>query len=182
MMGAEVAHRHGARAGGRGRGGRAGAGRAARPGRAGLRRSRIGLSGSFAGEPASPGLAIGPLVRLSLQRAITPAIAEAVRAAERREARLEAAVGAGAGRAGRRWSPRNDAMGAEILEFQLALLGRPALVEPAFAAIASGASAAAAWQARARRADRRATRAPRTSISAPAPAISPTCAIACSRP
>ena len=37
-------------------------------------------------------------------------------------------------------------MGAEILEFQLALLDDPALAEPAYAAITTGESAAMAWR------------------------------------
>jgi phosphotransferase system enzyme I (PtsI) len=97
----------------------------------------------FRGQAAAPGLVIGPLVRLSLQAAIevTPAesaeIEEArlARAVDRAQAELQALVAA------------SEAMSAEILEFQLELLGDPSLIEPASAAIAEGASAIAAWQA-----------------------------------
>ena len=44
-----------------------------------------------------------------------------------------------------------DAMGAEILEFQLALLDDPALIEEALAQLADGVSAGTAWQQTLRR-------------------------------
>ena len=66
----------------RGRGRRGGAGRAARPGRARLRRGPW-LSGSTTAAPASPGLAIGPLVRPPWQAATsrTPRAARTERGA-----------------------------------------------------------------------------------------------------
>jgi len=103
---------------------------------------RPSLERVFRGQPAAPGLAIGPLVRLSLGNAAAPAVAEdaeterqkLIGAVAQAQADLQALVAA------------NDAMGAEILEFQLELLGDPSLTEPAVAAIAAGASAVAAWQ------------------------------------
>jgi phosphotransferase system enzyme I (PtsI) len=97
----------------------------------------------FRGQPAAPGLAIGPLVRLLQRGAIDAATAESADAERRKlgqavvqaQAELQALVAA------------NDAMGADILEFQLELLGDPSLTEPAVTAIAEGASAIAGWQA-----------------------------------
>ena len=71
-------------------------------------------------------------------------------------------------------------MGAEILEFQLALLDDPALAEPAFAAIETGdrrESRLAGVRSTARSPS---TRRPRTTISRPAPAICATCRSVCS--
>jgi phosphoenolpyruvate-protein phosphotransferase (PTS system enzyme I) len=107
------------------------------------------------GRPGSPGLAIGPLVRLPKvsvdyirptieQRGDTLLIREEVEPAverDRLEAALErarqelAALAAGA-----------DGMGTEILEFQLALLDDPALIEDATAQMSNGVSASSAWQ------------------------------------
>src|SRR5689334_21478614 len=91
------------------------------------------------GRSASPGVAIGPLVRLGGPAAGdapagTPAEERARLAAAvgRAKADLEALTGAGA----------EDE--AAILAFQLELLDDPALLAPALAAIASGTSAAAA--------------------------------------
>jgi phosphoenolpyruvate-protein phosphotransferase (PTS system enzyme I) len=97
----------------------------------------------FRGQPAAPGLAIGPLVRLLQRAAIPSATAESADVERRKlgqavaqaQAELQALVAA------------SDAMGAGILEFQLELLGDPSLTEPAVAAIAEGASAIAGWQA-----------------------------------
>src|SRR5262245_58672049 len=81
----------------------------------------------FRGQPAAPGLAIGPLVRL-LQRGAIHAADVGSTDAERRkleqavsqaQAELQALVAV------------TDAMGADILEFQLELLGDPSLTEPA---------------------------------------------------
>src|SRR4051812_42390907 len=91
------------------------------------------------GRAASPGLAIGPLVR--------PAIAHgdaAVTASPEEEARR---LGAALARAAGELTQLADAdagLGAEILEFQLALLDDPTLAEPAYAAIIAGESAVAA--------------------------------------
>ena len=102
------------------------------------------------GRPASPGLAIGPLVRLpkvmlSLGPGqgghplaggdIDPAgeAAQLQTALDRAHAELEALI-AGA-----------DEIGAEILEFQLELLDDPALTGEAKARIADGSSALWAW-------------------------------------
>jgi phosphoenolpyruvate-protein phosphotransferase (PTS system enzyme I) len=97
----------------------------------------------FRGRPAAPGLAIGPLVRL-LQRSAAHAVSAESADVERRK--LEQAV-AQAQAELRALVAGNDAMGADILEFQLELLGDPSLTEPAAAAIAEGASAIAGWQA-----------------------------------
>ena len=107
------------------------------------------------GRPASPGVVIGPLVRLPrvlvdltnpriaqrgdsfvLSEQVEPGVERArlVRAVERaRQELAELAAG-------------TDEIGAEILEFQLALLEDPALIEDALAQIADGISAQSAWQ------------------------------------
>src|SRR5262245_27601381 len=97
----------------------------------------------FRGQPAAPGLAIGPLVRLLQRGSVHSATAESADA-ERRK--LDHAV-AQAGAALKALVAANDAVGADILEFQLELLGDPSLTEPAVAAIAAGAPAVAGWQA-----------------------------------
>ena len=63
--------------------------------------------------------------------------------------------------------------------FQVAMLEDDALTEPAFAAIADGAPARRGLARGAGRRDRGLRGVPRTSISAPAPPISPTCATGC---
>ena len=94
------------------------------------------------GRSAAPGLAIGPLVRLVRAVADTGACgtpdqerARLDRAMAQAKADLEHLAGADAD------------LGAEILAFQVELLGDPSLVEPAQAAIQSGAGAATAWRA-----------------------------------
>jgi phosphotransferase system enzyme I (PtsI) len=86
---------------------------------------------------------IGPLVRLTLQAAIDTGPAESAEAEERKlaaaVARAQAELAA--------LIAGSEAMSAEILEFQLELLGDSSLTEPAAAAIAEGATALAAWQA-----------------------------------
>jgi phosphotransferase system enzyme I (PtsI) len=94
------------------------------------------------GQAASPGYALGPLVRAdraqaARRRAGSPgeeeqALRAALAAAGAEVAALAAAVGG---------------EGAEILEFQLALIEDDALIAPVFAAIAGGAAADAAWAA-----------------------------------
>ena len=106
------------------------------------------------GRPASPGLAIGPLVRLP-RVALRPAAAGLERrgdhlvlreqvepAAER--ARLEAAIGQARQELGELCAA-SDGMGAEILEFQLALLEDETFLDESAAAIAMGVSAPMAW-------------------------------------
>ncbi|HVR65108.1 MAG TPA: phosphoenolpyruvate-utilizing N-terminal domain-containing protein, partial [Verrucomicrobiae bacterium] len=97
----------------------------------------------FHGQAAAPGLVIGPLVRLSLQSAIDTAPAESAEIEERKLAEAVAQAQAEL----HSLVATSEAMSAEILEFQLELLGDPSLTEPASAAIANGASAVAAWQA-----------------------------------
>lgn len=94
------------------------------------------------GRTASPGYALGPLVRIdgaqaARRRAGGPeeeerALRAALAAAGAEIADLAAAVGG---------------EGVEILEFQLALLEDDVLIAPIFAAIAGGAAADAAWSA-----------------------------------
>jgi phosphotransferase system enzyme I (PtsI) len=106
------------------------------------------------GRPASPGLAMGPLVRLPkvvcsivhsraerdgehiVLREEVDAAEEAQRlddALARARAEIETLIAA------------SDAMGAEILEFQLALLDDPTLADEAREGIAGGSSATLAW-------------------------------------
>jgi len=97
---------------------------------------------SYRGEPASPGLAMGALVRLATH---VQAIAETVESASAEKVRLEAAIGQAKGELSDLIAA-NDAMGADILEFQRELLDDAALAAAAFAAIASGSGAVAAWR------------------------------------
>jgi phosphotransferase system enzyme I (PtsI) len=98
---------------------------------------------TYRGEPASPGLAMGALVRLAA-RAQT--VAETVESASAEKVRLEVAIGQAKGELSALIAA-NDAMGADILEFQLELLDDVALAAAAFAAIAAGSGAVAAWRA-----------------------------------
>jgi phosphotransferase system enzyme I (PtsI) len=92
----------------------------------------------FKGKAASPGYALGPVVRTS---AVVPGRrrpgddeAEALRAALAAAHREIAALACGA-----------DDRAADILEFQLALIEDDALIEAAFAAIEAGLAADVAW-------------------------------------
>ncbi len=97
----------------------------------------------IAGEPASRGIAIGPLVRLADgsaeigRRHGDPAAERAALDAAITAARTELAELAAAA----------DELAREILEFQVEMLGDPALVAEAAEAIAGGAPAGAAWAA-----------------------------------
>lgn len=92
------------------------------------------------GRAASPGFAMGPLVRADraplgrrepgIPEAEEAALRTALAATNHHIATLARAIGGD---------------GAEILEFQLALLEDEALLEPIFAAVAAGAAADAAW-------------------------------------
>jgi phosphotransferase system enzyme I (PtsI) len=96
------------------------------------------------GEPAAPGLAIGPLLRLEEAPAASVALAAGNPEAE------QLALGRAMAKAGEELAALasvGDAMAAEMLEFQIELLADPSLVEEALAAIAAGASAARAWRA-----------------------------------
>ena len=97
---------------------------------------------SYRGEPASPGLAMGALVRLAAQ---AQTVAETVGSASAEKIRLEAAIGQAKSELAALIAA-NDAMGADILEFQRELLDDSALAEAAFAALASGSGAVAAWR------------------------------------
>jgi phosphotransferase system enzyme I (PtsI) len=97
----------------------------------------------FRGQPAAPGLAIGPLHRLE-RLAVTEAPPFQGAAAERR--RLSAAIETARAQLADLVAA-NAAAAAEILEFQVELLGDPGLVETAVAAIDEGAAASAAWEA-----------------------------------
>src|SRR5512134_1695849 len=88
----------------------------------------------FRGQAAAPGLVIGPLVRLSLQIAIEAAPAEGAEIEARKLAQAVAQAQAEL----QSLVATSEAMSAEILEFQLELLGDPSLTEPASAAIAEG--------------------------------------------
>ena len=97
---------------------------------------------SYRGEPASPGLAMGALVHLA---AHAQAVAETVESASAEKIRLEAAIGQAKNELAALIAA-NDAMGADILEFQRELLDDAALAEAAFATIAGGSGAVAAWR------------------------------------
>ena len=95
----------------------------------------------FSGEVASRGLVTGTvqidqLVVETLSAAGTP---------DEERAKLEAAIAAARGDL-ESLVAASDETGGEILEFQLALVEDPELVEPAYASLAEGASAATAWQ------------------------------------
>ena len=95
------------------------------------------------GRIASPGRAAGPIVRLEARHA-APSARPALTPGEE-EARLKGALAASGGELARLVSETGgDA--SDILAFQLALIEDEALTAPAFAAIASGEVAEAAWQ------------------------------------
>lgn len=107
------------------------------------------------GRPASPGVVLGPLVRLPKVYVdfIAPTVEhrggnlvlhEQIDPVEER-ARLEAAL-EHARQELANLAASADAMGAEILEFQLALLDDPALIEEALVKLSDGVSAGTAWQ------------------------------------
>ena len=98
------------------------------------------------GRAASPGLAIGPLVRPMALASERPTRRQAAPPRRGRPARATA-LAAGARAELETLAAADAGMGAEILEFQLALLDDPALVEPAFAAIAAGERRGSAWRA-----------------------------------
>ena len=98
------------------------------------------------GQPAAPGIAIGPLVRLAEQEAA----GRQAGAPDHERAALDAAIAARAypvimslGMAA--LAERAGGDGAEMLEFQIAMLEDEALREPAMAAIAAGSPADTAW-------------------------------------
>ena len=95
----------------------------------------------YQGSAASPGLAIGPLVR----PASPGIVAQSGAGPEEETRRLGAALSRAAGELAQ-LALADAGMGAEILEFQLALLDDPALADPAYAAITTGESAAMAWR------------------------------------
>jgi len=97
----------------------------------------------YRGVSASPGLAIGTLVRITTRMQAVDDAGEPTAAAKRR---LEAAI-AQAKQELSALIAANDAMGADILEFQHELLDDPALADAAFAAIEHGQGAAGAWAA-----------------------------------
>lgn len=97
---------------------------------------------TYRGQPASPGLAMGALVRLA---AHAPDVVETVGSPSVEKVRLQAAIGRAKGELSALIAA-NDAMGADILEFQLELVDDAALAEAAFAAITGGSGAVAAWR------------------------------------
>jgi phosphotransferase system enzyme I (PtsI) len=98
---------------------------------------------TYRGEPASPGLAIGALVRLAAR---TQAVDDAGEPPAAAKARLKAAIGQAKDELSALIAA-NDAMGADILEFQHELLDDPTLVDAAFSVIEHGMGAASAWAA-----------------------------------
>jgi phosphotransferase system enzyme I (PtsI) len=85
---------------------------------------------------------MGALVRLA---AHAQAVAETVESPSAEKVRLEAAITQAKGEL-TALIAANDAMGADILEFQRELLDDIALAEAAFAAIAAGSGAVTAWR------------------------------------
>lgn len=99
----------------------------------------------FLGEVASRGLALGrtELHRLAERAAAAQGSPDQERARlDRALEQAEQALGALAARA----AEAGDETGAEVLEFQIALLGDPELAAPAGRAIAEGQAAAEAWR------------------------------------
>jgi len=99
----------------------------------------------YPGRVAAPGLAIGPLLRLPDPVGHLAACSNGEPGAER--ARLTAAIAAARDAVAALAAGDGEAMAADILGFQLAMLEDPALAEAAIAAVDEGADAAAAWQA-----------------------------------
>ena len=95
----------------------------------------------FRGSPASEGIFFGPVVEVG---AVKPLPRQAGNAHSERAA-LEAAV-ASAVAAIAALAAKSPGAATAMLDFQIAMLEDPKLVEPAFDAIAKGASAAEAWQ------------------------------------
>lgn len=94
------------------------------------------------GHPASPGLAIGPVAVLTSAVATRAAKGDPAQEA----AALKTAIEAAAAELGELIATVHGEA-AEILEFQVAMLGDDALAEGAYAAIATGAAADEAWRA-----------------------------------
>lgn len=94
------------------------------------------------GHPASPGLAIGPVAVLTSAVASRAAKGDPAQEAAALKTAIEAAA---AELAELIATVHGEA--AEILEFQVAMLGDDALAEGAYAAIATGAAADEAWRA-----------------------------------
>ena len=101
------------------------------------------------GRPASPGLAIGPLVRLpKVVLTLPPDLGDHPAAARHDRPQEEAKLQGALERARvelEELIARTDAVGAEVLEFQLELLDDPTLAEEARTQIADGRSALWAW-------------------------------------
>ena len=93
------------------------------------------------GEAAAPGLAAGPLYVHRVTEA--PPVPRGEPAQER--SALDAAI-AGARAELEALAAASDAMGQEILAFQMELLDDPELIEPAVEAIGQGEAAAQAWE------------------------------------
>ncbi len=93
------------------------------------------------GRPASPGLAIGKIAHVPSG----PAASRVAGTPEQERTALHAAIAAASGEV-EALAARSAGDGADILSFQVALLGDEALYEPALAAIADGAPADAAWR------------------------------------
>lgn len=91
---------------------------------------------------ASPGIAIGRLRRLVARNGESAGPTTPVQERQRLEAAVALAL-----RSLRTLAEGSDALGAEILEFQQALLEDPELLDPAWALIDEGRSALEAWTA-----------------------------------
>ena len=94
------------------------------------------------GRPASPGVAVGALVRLT---EVAP-IAAAQQSIAEAHAALAGALAAAQEALTALTAELDDADAQAVLALQLALLDDATLTAPAFAAIARGEPAAAAWR------------------------------------
>ncbi|TPQ49140.1 phosphoenolpyruvate--protein phosphotransferase [Prosthecomicrobium hirschii] len=99
------------------------------------------------GRPAAPGFAAGRIVRLEREPGSGAAAARAVGTPDEEAAALKAALAAASADLAGLIGSLDDAEAAAMLEFQLAMLEDDALTEPAFAALAEGLGAEAAFAA-----------------------------------
>jgi phosphotransferase system enzyme I (PtsI) len=93
----------------------------------------------FAGRPAAPGIALGPIMEVATERA-SGEVASAARPATQLDDAITEAV-----RQLQELMARAGSEARKILEFQVEFLSDPVLLEPAHHAFSCGADVAAAW-------------------------------------